>query len=29
MCMIVCLLLVVLSLTLTYLNGGRYYNPFL
>ncbi|MCI7808998.1 energy-coupling factor transporter transmembrane protein EcfT [bacterium] len=27
--MIVCLLLVVLSLTLTYLNGGRYYNPFL
>ncbi len=29
MCMIVSLLLVVLSLTLTYLNGGRYYNPFL
>ncbi len=29
LCMIVCLLLVVLSLTLTYLNGGRYYNPFL
>ena len=29
MCMIVCLLLVILSLTLTYLNGGRYFNPFL
>ena len=27
--MVVCLLLVVLSLLLTYLNGGRYYNPFM
>ena len=27
-CMGVCLLLVLLSLTLTYLNGGRYFNPF-
>ncbi|MGM9548864.1 MAG: energy-coupling factor transporter transmembrane component T family protein [Faecousia sp.] len=28
MSMIVCLLLVVVSLLLTYLNGGRYFNPF-
>ena len=28
-CMTVCALLLVLSLTLTYLNGGRYYNPFI
>lgn len=28
LCMVVCLLLVLVSLTLTYLNGGRYYNPF-
>ena len=27
--MVVCVLLVILSLTLTYLNGGRYYNPFI
>ncbi|MDD5864405.1 MAG: energy-coupling factor transporter transmembrane component T, partial [Firmicutes bacterium] len=26
--MVVCLLLVVLSFLLTYLNGGRYFNPF-
>ena len=29
LCMIVCFLLVALSLLLTYLNGGRYYNPFI
>lgn len=29
LCMAACLLLVLISLTLTYLNGGRYYNPFL
>ena len=28
-CMVVCLFLVILSLTLTYLNGGRYFNPFI
>ena len=28
-CMTVCALLLVLSLTLTWLNGGRYYNPFI
>lgn len=28
LCMAACLLLVLVSLTLTYLNGGRYYNPF-
>lgn len=28
LCMLVCLALVLVSLTLTYLNGGRYYNPF-
>jgi len=28
-CMTVCVLLLVLSLALTYLNGGRYYNPFI
>lgn len=29
LCMVVCLFLVILSLTLTYLNGGRYFNPFI
>ena len=29
LCMVVCLVLVILSLTLTYLNGGRYFNPFI
>lgn len=29
LCMIVCLLLMVLSLAITYFNGGRYYNPFI
>ncbi|MGM9626997.1 MAG: energy-coupling factor transporter transmembrane component T family protein [Faecousia sp.] len=29
LCMVVCVLLVVLSLTLTFLNGGRYFNPFI
>lgn len=28
-CIILCLLLLVLSLTITALNGGRYYNPFI
>ncbi len=27
-CMAVCVLLLALSLALTYLNGGRYYDPF-
>lgn len=29
LCMVMCLFLVILSLTLTYLNGGRYFNPFI
>lgn len=29
LCIVVCLFLVILSLTLTYLNGGRYFNPFI
>ena len=29
LCMLVCLLMIVLSLALTYFNGGRYYNPFI
>lgn len=28
-CIVLCLLLLVLSLTITALNGGRYYNPFI
>ena len=27
-CMLSCAVLMLLSLTLTYLNGGRYFNPF-
>ena len=27
-CMLICAGLMLLSLTLTYLNGGRYFNPF-
>ena len=27
-CMIACAALMLLSLTLTWLNGGRYFNPF-
>lgn len=29
LCMVVCVLLVILSLALTFFNGGRYFNPFI